>query len=236
MLWEKVALAAVWGGLLALERKAFLQAMLSRPLVAATGMGLLLGDVNSGLYIGVVLELFHLGAASLGAAVSEHDTLAATGTSAAAAAIVVTDGGASTPAIWALAILLFAGLGLVGRAVDRRLEGHTTRLAQKAIARAETGDLSGAVRLNLFGMWPHFVLFGGLTGLCAVAGFAIAPGFAALPLRADRALAWTYPAMASAAAAVAARGSHAKHAALWAGIVGGVVAIVGELWLAGVGI
>ena len=236
MLWGKVALAAVWGGLLALERRAFLQAMLSRPLVAATGMGLLLGDVTSGLYIGVLLELFHLGAASLGAAVSEHDTLAATGTSAAAAAIVLGDGGASTPAIWALAILLFAGLGVVGRAVDRRLEFHTAHLAQKAISRAEHGDLTGAVRLNLFGMWPHFVVFGAITGACAVAGFAIAPLFAALPLAADRALAWTYPAMASVAAAVAARGSHAKHAALWAGMVGAVVAVVGELWLARVGI
>lgn len=236
VLWGKVALAAVWGGLLALERKAFLQAMLSRPLVAATGMGLLLGDVTSGLYVGVLLELFHLGAASLGAAVAEHDTLAATGTAAAAAAIVLAEGGTSTPAIWALAILLFAGLGVLGRALDRRLEGHTARLAQTAIARAERGDLNGAVRLNLFGMWPHFVVFGGITGACAAAGFALAPLFARLPLSADRALAWTYPAMASVAAAVAARGSHAKHAALWAGAVGGLVAVVGELWLARVGI
>ncbi|HEY0093487.1 MAG TPA: PTS mannose transporter subunit IID, partial [Archangium sp.] len=36
--WAQVALAGVWGGLVAVERKAFLQAMFSRPLVAATVM------------------------------------------------------------------------------------------------------------------------------------------------------------------------------------------------------
>lgn len=235
MLWGKVALAAVWGGLLALERRAFLQAMLSRPLVAATGMGLLLGDVSSGLYTGLLLELFHLGAASLGAAVSENDTLAATGTSAAAASIAIGGGGGSTPAIWSFAILLFAGLGVLGRRIDRRLEHHTAHLAQKAVARAEVGDLSGAVHLNLFGMWPHFVVFGGITAACSAIGFWIAPAFASFPLFADRMLAWAYPAMASVAAAVAARGSHARHAALYAGMAGAVVAVFGALWLTRVG-
>ena len=51
-----VAAAGAWGGLLALERRAFLQAMLSRPLVAATGMGLLLDDLPSGLFVGLLLE------------------------------------------------------------------------------------------------------------------------------------------------------------------------------------
>ena len=83
--WQDVGLAGAWGGLLALERRSFLQAMLSRPLVAATGMGLILGEQETGLYIGMLLELFHLGSAALGAALPENETLAATGTTAAAA-------------------------------------------------------------------------------------------------------------------------------------------------------
>src|SRR3954465_2272234 len=104
---SQVGLAGVWGGRPAPARRAFLQAMFSRPLVAATSMGLLLGDVDSGLYVGLLLELYHLGAANLGAALPENDTIAATGCSAAAASCALSPGagGISTPAIWALAII-----------------------------------------------------------------------------------------------------------------------------------
>ena len=54
--WAHVALAGVWGALASLERRAFLQAMFSRPLVAATGMGLLLGQLQTGLYLGMILS------------------------------------------------------------------------------------------------------------------------------------------------------------------------------------
>src|SRR5260221_5298699 len=37
VIWSHVVLAGMWGGLLALERSAFLQAMFSRPLIAAIG-------------------------------------------------------------------------------------------------------------------------------------------------------------------------------------------------------
>ena len=72
-----LALAGLWGGLLALERRAFLQAMFSRPLVAAAGAGLLLEDVTSGLFVGLLFELYYLGGASLGGAHTDHETLPA---------------------------------------------------------------------------------------------------------------------------------------------------------------
>src|SRR5687767_10610855 len=105
--WSDVLLAFVWGGLVAVERKAFLQAMFSRPLVAAPVLGLLLDDAASGLFIGLVLELFHLGSASLGASTPENDTVAATVTTAAAVALNKLADAPSTPATWALALLLF---------------------------------------------------------------------------------------------------------------------------------
>ena len=77
IVWTHVLLAGVWGGLLALERSAFLQAMFSRPLVAATGTGLLLEDLPSGIFVGLVFELFYLGGVSLGGARPEHETLPA---------------------------------------------------------------------------------------------------------------------------------------------------------------
>lgn len=228
--WSHVLIAGLWGGLLALERRAFLQAMFSRPLVAATGMGLLLDDVMSGLFVGMLLELYHLGSATLGAALSENDTLVATGTSAAAATMAQAAGGGATPAIWTAAILLFIGLGRAGRFLERRLEPHTTELARKAMASADAGDLDRAVRQNLYGMWPHFLLYGSLTALCALVGFALGPLFNTLPLTLLRGLAWAFPAMASVAAAIAVRGSHARRAPAFASVAAAVVAVLAVLF------
>jgi mannose/fructose/N-acetylgalactosamine-specific phosphotransferase system component IIC len=224
VVWYQVALAGLWGGLLAVERKAFLQAMFSRPLVAATGMGLLLGDVDSGLYVGMLFELYHLGSANLGAALPDHDTLAATATAAAAAAMAQAGGGGGTPAIWSSAIILFAWVGVLGRRMDQSLQPYNTRLAQKALVRAEAGDLNRAVRQNLWGMWPHLVLFGLATAACAVIGYRLGPLLEQLPLRLSRGLAWAYPAMTSVAAAIAVRGSHARHAPSWAAGAAALVA------------
>src|SRR5260370_40111417 len=114
VIWWHVALAGLWGGLLAVERRAFLQAMFSRPLVAATGMGLLLDDLSSGLFVGLVLELFHLGSANLGAALPETDTLAAAGTAAAAASLTGRSRGAR-PAVRAPRVVVVDGVGGGGR-------------------------------------------------------------------------------------------------------------------------
>lgn len=223
VVWTHVALAGLWGGLLALERRAFLQAMFSRPLVAATGMGLLLEDVPSGLFIGMVLELFYLGTANLGASLPDHDTLSASATAAAAAAMANASGGGGTPAIWTLSLLLFVMTGRVGRWIDRGLERYAARLASTAVESAESGELKRAVRQNLWGMWPHFLVFGGITALCALLGYLLAPWEGRLPLRVVRGLAWAYPAIASVAAAIAARGSHARRAGLYAGASAGLV-------------
>lgn len=216
VVWHHVGLAGLWGGLLALERRAFLQAMFSRPLVAATGMGLLMNDVMSGLFVGMLLELFYLGSANMGASLPEHDTLAAVACSGAAAALADGSGGGGTPAIWSMGILLFAGMGHVGLGVDRTLERHAASLALRAADSAEAGDLNRAVRQNLWGMWPHFLAFGALSAASVLVGYLLSPFESKLPLAAARGLAWAYPAMASVAAAIAARGSHSRHGVLYA--------------------
>jgi mannose/fructose/N-acetylgalactosamine-specific phosphotransferase system component IIC len=223
--WQAVAVAGAWGGLLALERRAFLQAMFSRPLVAATGMGLLLGELETGLYIGMLLELFHLGSAGLGAALPENDTLAATGTTAASACMATGEGGGGTPALWAIALLLFAGLGVLGRRVDRRLERVSGRLADQALQLAEQGDLERAVRIHGYGPWPYVGAFAALSAACALAGFALSPLVHALPLTVLRGMAWAFPAMACVAAALAARASHAQRGGLWATLAGAAVVL-----------
>src|SRR5260370_41766315 len=174
VVWSDVAFAGLLGGLRAVERRAFRQGMFRGLLVAGTGIGLVMDDLSSGLYVGLVLELFHLGSANLGAALPENDTLAATGVAAAAAGM--TGGsGASTPAIWSLAILMFVGLGHAGRYIDRALERYCSFLAARAIEAAEDGEPERAVRQNVWGMWPHFFSFWLITAACGVVGFLLAP-------------------------------------------------------------
>ncbi|MEN9798259.1 MAG: hypothetical protein RL653_1955 [Pseudomonadota bacterium] len=221
----QLAVAFAWGGFCAVERRGFLQAMLSRPLVGGTVMGLLLGDVQAGLYVGLLFELYHLGAASLGASRPENDTLAATAGAAFAASLARSNGAPSVPALWSLGVLACGGLGLLGRAVERQLERHARALAGKAEASAEAGELRRAVRQNLFGLWPFFVAFGALTALGSLAGQLAAPWERSLPLPLLRGLAWAYPAMASVAAAIAVRGANDRRGHLYAAGAAGVVAV-----------
>ena len=66
---------ALVAGLAAVERKGFLQAMLSRPIALAPLIGWALGDLEGGLLVAAPLELLWLGAVNLGAALPVHEAL-----------------------------------------------------------------------------------------------------------------------------------------------------------------
>jgi PTS system mannose-specific IIC component len=62
-----VVLLVAWGAIVALDLVSVPQAMLSRPLVAGAVAGWIAGDVEAGLRVGVVLELFALDVLPIGA-------------------------------------------------------------------------------------------------------------------------------------------------------------------------
>lgn len=225
--WWPVLWTGVWGGLMALERRAFLQAMVSRPLVAATVTGLINNDVQAGLYVGLVFELLHLGGASLGGAQADHETLPAVAGAALAADMGETWGRDSTPAMWALGVLLAAPTGLLGRWLEKRLDERARKYFGRAQAAAVEGTLTQASRQNLRAMWPQFVLYGLLCAAAALAGPWVALVEHRFPLSLLRGLGRAYPAMAAVAAATAVHGSHARGryvvAALSAGAVSAAV-------------
>jgi PTS system mannose-specific IIC component len=205
----QVVLTSVWGGLLALERRAFLQAMVSRPLVAGTITGALLHDVEGGLFVGLVFELLHLGGASLGGAHADHDTLPAVAGASMAASAALGSGEPSTPAHWAIAILFCAPFGRAGLLLENRLDGRARKYFGRAKDAAESGHLKRAARQNLRAMWPQFIFYGLICGAAALAGPSVYALGKLLPPPFLRGLGWAYPAMAVAAAAVAVQGSHA---------------------------
>jgi PTS system mannose-specific IIC component len=213
-----VLLTALWGGLMALERRAFLQAMVSRPLVASTVVGLLLEDIGAGLFVGLLFELLHLGGASLGGSHPDHDTLPAVAGAALAAQMGDASGTDSTAAMWSLAVLICLPMGQAGRALEVRLDERARKYFGRAVSAVDAGDLRRAARQNLRAMWPQFLFYGLLCGLAAELGSLIAPLEQTLPLGVLRGLAWAYPAMGTGAAAIAVRGTQARHRFVVAGV------------------
>ncbi|MGH7501503.1 MAG: PTS sugar transporter subunit IIC [Longimicrobiales bacterium] len=91
------------GGVVALDATSCAQTMLSRPIVAAPMMGLVLGDPAAGAVIGAVLEVFHLGILPIGAArYPEAGTAAVAGTW----AFVAADPGQGSALLLAVAFAL----------------------------------------------------------------------------------------------------------------------------------
>lgn len=195
-------LAALVGGLAAIERKAVLQAQLSRPIVVGPLVGWAFGDPLAGLYVGAPLELVWIGAANLGAALPPHDTAA----TAAIVAAAIGAGGDHLPgAAASLAFVVFGSAALLGR----RLEGVGERANERVVAHAAAALGEGlpgrALRQHLRGLWRPFVATGLLVLL---AGAAVGPLLgrllAALPpvVHAGLAIGWGLVWAAGGAAAV----------------------------------
>ncbi len=175
-------------GLAAVERKGFLQAMLSRPIALAPVTGWALGDAQGGLLVAPPLELLWLGAVNLGAAVPAHEAL---GTAAIAGGAVLAGravGGVS-PEVALLAVLIGAPLALVGRKADRLVEIWNERLAGRAERELALGHARAAVRANVYGLVLPFAIAAVLAPLGAAVAAAAIPAFlgalpaAATPLR-----------------------------------------------------
>jgi PTS system mannose-specific IIC component len=156
-------------GLAAVERKGFLQAMLSRPIVIAPVVGLVLGDLHGGLLLGPILELFWLGAASMGAAQPPHEVIGAAAIAGGAVLAGRLAGTGVTPAVAVLAVALVVPVGILGREADWLAERVNLQLAKRAAAEIEKGDFAHAVHLNLWGLTLPFVV-----------GFILAPAGAAV--------------------------------------------------------
>src|SRR5467141_1317429 len=72
-----MAIAALIGGLSAIQRKGAFQLMLSRPIVLAPLLGWALGDAQGGLVLGIPLELLFLGGVNLGGSLPDNESLLA---------------------------------------------------------------------------------------------------------------------------------------------------------------
>lgn len=151
-------LLGIIAGLAAVERKGFLQAMLSRPIALAPATGLVLGDPQGGVLLAAPLELLWLGAVNLGAALPAHEALGASAIAGAAVLAGRALGTGVTPAVAILAVLICAPLALLGRKADGLVERVNERLARRADALLAQGNPRAAVRENLYGLFLPFAI------------------------------------------------------------------------------
>ncbi len=169
---------AVVAGLAAVERKGFLQAMISRPVALGPIAGLAMGDAWTGLLVGAPLELFWLGAINMGASLPVQEAL---GTAAITGGAVLgvgilrglgLSGAALAPAAALCALVACAPLALLGRAAERLVERFNERLYARAERDLTLGELGAAARVNLYGVVLPFAI----SFVLAPAGAGVACG------------------------------------------------------------
>jgi PTS system mannose-specific IIC component len=156
----------IWGTLVGLDLVSVPQAMISRPLVAGTVAGWLVGDVEAGLRIGVVFELFALDVLPVGA-VRYPDYGPAT-----VAAVAL---GAGAP--WELSLGLSAALGLVLAVLGgwslQIVRRWNARAIQRRAAALAAGESSAIRRLQYGALLRDAVRGFTLTLLGIVLAFTI---------------------------------------------------------------
>ena len=142
-----VFLLLVWGMVVGLDLVSVPQALLARPLVAGTVTRLILGDVEAGLRVGVLLELFALDVLPVGASWYPDYGPATVGATAYAASIQGWEASLGVACAIGLAVGLVGGASLqwLRHRVARDLNAHTEALA------AGRGDAIRALQYRSLG-------------------------------------------------------------------------------------
>lgn len=123
-----------WAAIVGVDLVTAPQGLLSRPLVAATGAGWLAGDVEAGIRVGMVLELFALDVLPVGASRYPDYGAAAVGAAVLAAGAGPWAGiGAGTALGLALAALGGWTLQVIRHANTRALQSRTAELGRGEI-------------------------------------------------------------------------------------------------------
>ncbi len=157
MAW-RFALAALLGVVAYLDRTAAFQLMLHRPLVVATAMGAIFGNVAAGAQVGAVLELLYITRLPVGASVPPDDTGAAMFAGAAAAASSTALGlDAGSYTFIMLLSVPFAEAGKFADRFVRRVNGRIAHLAMETVERGDTravehGLMAGLLLYAVVGM------------------------------------------------------------------------------------
>lgn len=157
-----------------LDRTAFLQVMISRPIVAAPLVAWLLGEPLVGLQIGTMVELLWLARLPVGAAIPPDDTQVAIASSVLAinlGRLLDVQG----PEIVLLCLLVALPLGKVGQLFDHFVRQFNVRLLSRAEAHLVSGRLLLAEIQHLRGILNFSLAALATYSLIVAGGFLLVP-------------------------------------------------------------
>jgi PTS system mannose-specific IIC component len=190
-MWLNSLEVALLGGVICLDR-VFLQAMISRPIVAGPMIGVVLSEPLTGLMVGAFIELLWIDRLPMGTYIPPNDSVAAV-LATAGAILAGRELGSPPRELIALAILIFLPAGLLARQVDVWIIKTNDRLSQRATECARLGDIKGLAREHRYGLVKTFTGAFLIIFVCLVPGVMILTwAFPLLPERALKALAYTY--------------------------------------------
>lgn len=143
-----VLIVSFVGGTLCLDR-VFVQSLISRPIVSAPIIGMILGDPYTGMIAGALIELFWIDRLPIGIYIPPNDTIAA---------VLITAGAIESGRILGqlpqelivLAVLIFIPLAVLEKNLELRLilRGNET-LARDALRDAIQGDIHSVSRNHI---------------------------------------------------------------------------------------
>jgi mannose/fructose/N-acetylgalactosamine-specific phosphotransferase system component IIC len=218
----------VWGTLVGVDLVSLPQMMIARPIVAGTVAGAILGDIPTGLRLGVVFELMQYDILPVGAVrYPEYGpaTVAAVATAHSSAGVLGLGLGA----------LVGLATGLAGGLTINVLRRVNSRIVHNAAAALESGDPRALLRVHAGGLLRDALRAALVTALGLLLAWLARPLLAgALTVRGALLLA-----VATVAAAIAAGASGTLRLVgkgpnlVWfaAGLGGGLLVVAGVAWL-----
>lgn len=155
MIFTEIVMVSIAGAVIALDRVAAFQVMISRPIVAAPIIGALLGDVMTGMKAGLVLELLWIGYLPIGASVPPDETIVAILVSAVTILCKKVLGG-GVEEIMALSVAVVVPAAFFAQHLDSYVRKKNTLSAHAADRAADNLDIRGVQRACMRGLRRYF--------------------------------------------------------------------------------
>ncbi|MFH1135178.1 MAG: PTS sugar transporter subunit IIC [Pseudomonadota bacterium] len=156
-MWADVIWVSIIGGLIALDRTAALQVMISRPMAAGPLVGLALGRPMEGLQVGVLVELLWISKPPLGGYIPPNECLTAILASA-AVIMVAPESAEPSRALITLGILVvIPPVRFFFPPLETQLRRWNGRLAAGAVLAVSRGKTPFFPGLNLLGLLPAYL-------------------------------------------------------------------------------
>ncbi len=155
-----ILIISLLGGLMASDATAAGQFMLSRPIVCAPVVGLITGDIQSGLMVGIIMELVWISVIPLGNAVPPDSTVVAVAAAYLGSVFSPASPEASRGFI-VFTVLLLIPFGILFKKLDIIHREYNSILSGEIEDRIRSGDLK-AVDRGIYRGWLLFILKGAL--------------------------------------------------------------------------